>query len=73
MKLCKDCTFFRSDDGTACRNPAVMETDPVWGPKAAHPSAERKYGDRCGPDGKLWEARTKRQLFRWLHTGVHEA
>lgn len=60
MKLCKDCNNYANTVPQACR--VIIKTHQkgtdvfnTWMPI----SEARKKGEKCGPDGKLWESKKK--------------
>lgn len=57
MKLCIDCKWFDGADGSSCRNPALMVTDPVRGPLPGFPDTLREDGGKCGTEASGWEQR----------------
>lgn len=65
VPLCVDCRFFGGpaeykETGRAiCHNPANKNFDPVWGRWVDYDATwlrSPSHVDKCGPDGKWWEA-----------------
>lgn len=63
IPLCRNCAYiprlFGEPVGARCQHPAALVIpDPVWGNAKHRTCSEMRAPDgKCGPEGKLWEAK----------------
>lgn len=64
-RFCKACRYCWGATTSECLNDELLTWDPVKGKQRSSCADNRKEGGKCGPEGKLWEARLPAPPVPW--------